>query len=91
MKDSVRLGAFGGVLAALALAAVIFERWNPIGPLGFALSFGFADNRQSVLSIIGTPVPMMLSTPYLSILLAGAGMVGRVRATAVDGVPCRKS
>jgi ABC-type uncharacterized transport system permease subunit len=91
------VGAFGKEMTAgkgfIALAAVIFGRWKPLGALGAALFFGFADNLQSVLSIIGTPIPseFMLMTPYLATLLAVAGLVGKVRAPAADGIPYRKS
>jgi general nucleoside transport system permease protein len=46
-----------------------------------------------VLSIIGTPIPseFMLMTPYLATLLAVAGLVGKVRAPAADGIPYKKS
>jgi simple sugar transport system permease protein len=91
------VGAFGKEMTAgkgfIALAAVIFGRWKPLGALGAALFFGFADNLQSVLSIIGTPIPseFMLMTPYLATLLAVAGLVGKVRAPAADGIPYKKS
>jgi len=91
------VGAFGKEMTAgkgfIALAAVIFGRWKPMGALAAALFFGFADNLQSVLSIIGTPIPseFMLMTPYLATLLAVAGLVGKVRAPAADGVPYKKS
>ena len=91
------VGAFGKEMTAgkgfIALAAVIFGRWKPLGALAAALFFGFADNLQSVLSIIGTPIPseFMLMTPYLATLLAVAGLVGKVRAPAADGIPYRKS
>ncbi len=89
------VGAFGEEMTAgkgfIALAALIFGRWTPIGALAAALLFGFADNLQSVLSIIGTPIPgeVLLMAPYLATIFAVAGLVGRVRAPAADGVPYR--
>ncbi|HEY5554727.1 MAG TPA: ABC transporter permease, partial [Cellulomonas sp.] len=53
------------------------------------LLFGFADNLQVVLGIIGTPIPsqIMLMTPYAVTIFAVAGLVGRVRAPAAEGIP----
>ena len=73
----------------IALAAMILGRWSPKGALLAALLFGFADNLQVTLSIIGTPVPsqLMLMTPYLATIFAVAGLVGRVRPPAAEGIP----
>ena len=89
------VGAFSKNISSgkgfIALAAVIFGRWSPLGALGAALLFGFADALQTVLSFIGTPVAIPSSflamLPYLATLFAVAGLVGRVRAPAADGVP----
>ena len=91
------VGAFGQEMTAgkgfIALAAMIFGRWSPLGALGAALLFGFADQLQSLLGIIGTPIPgqFMLMAPYLATIFAVAGLVGRVRAPAADGQPYVKS
>ncbi len=91
------VGAFGKNMTAgkgfIALAAMIFGRWSPLGAIGAALLFGFADQLQSVLSIIGTPIPsqFMLMAPYLATLFAVAGLAGRSRAPAADGIPYIKS
>ncbi|MDP5227439.1 MULTISPECIES: ABC transporter permease [Arthrobacter] len=73
----------------IALAALIFGRWNPIGAFLAALLFGFADNLQSLVTIIGTPVPsqFMAMLPYLVTILAVAGLVGRSRGPAASGEP----
>jgi simple sugar transport system permease protein len=77
----------------IALAAMIFGRWSPIGAMFAALLFGFANNLQIVLNIVGTPIPsdFMLMAPYIATILAVAGLVGRVRAPAADGQPYIKS
>ena len=57
---------------------------------GFAaLLFGFADNLQSIVTIIGTPVPsqFMAMLPYLVTIFAVAGLVGRSRPPAASGIP----
>lgn len=76
----------------IALAAMILGRWNPLGALAAALLFGFSDNLQTVLGIVGTPIPsqVMLMTPYVVTIFAVAGLVGRVRAPASEGIPYKK-
>lgn len=73
----------------IALAAVIFGKWDPIKATLAALLFGFASNVESVLSVIGSPVPsqFMLMLPYVVTIFAVAGVVGRSRAPAADGIP----
>ncbi|KQN85023.1 ABC transporter permease [Arthrobacter sp. Leaf69] len=73
----------------IALAAMILGRWNPIGAFFAALLFGFADNLQSIVTIIGTPVPsqFMAMLPYLVTVFAVAGLVGRSRPPAASGIP----
>jgi ABC-type uncharacterized transport system permease subunit len=73
----------------IALAAVIFGRWSPIGAVAAALLFGFADQLQSLLSQAGAPLDsnLLLTAPYIATIFAVAGVVGRVRAPAADGQP----
>jgi general nucleoside transport system permease protein len=73
----------------IALAALIFGRWNPVGALLAALFFGFADKLSGYLGGIGSPIPseFLAMLPYLATILAVAGLVGRVRAPAADGTP----
>lgn len=73
----------------IALAAVIFGRWDPIRATLAALLFGFATNLQNSLGIIGSPVPseFLLMLPYLVTIFAVAGLVGKSRAPAADGKP----
>ena len=73
----------------IALAALIFGRWSPIGALLAALFFGFADKLAGYLGAIGSPIPsqFLAMLPYLATILAVAGLVGRVRAPAADGKP----
>jgi simple sugar transport system permease protein len=91
------VGAFGREMTAgqgfIALAAMIFGRWSPIGALFAALLFGFANQLQGTLGVIGTSIPseFMLMAPYLATIFAVAGLVGRVRAPAADGQPYVKA
>jgi simple sugar transport system permease protein len=87
------VGAFGKDMTSgegyIALAAVIFGAWKPRGALLAALLFGFSDALQSILGILGTPIPseFLLMAPYIATILAVAGLVGRVRAPGADGKP----
>jgi ABC-type uncharacterized transport system permease subunit len=77
----------------IALAAVIFGRWNPVRATLAALLFGFCSNLGSALGILGSPVPndFLLMLPYLVTIFAVAGLVGRVRGPAAAGRPYIKS
>jgi simple sugar transport system permease protein len=76
----------------IALAALIFGRYTPSGAILAALFFGFADNLQGTLSIIGFAVPseFMLMVPYVATIIAVSGLIGRVRAPAADGIAYRR-
>ncbi|MFB6466705.1 ABC transporter permease [Cytobacillus sp. Hz8] len=75
----------------MALAAMIFGKWHPIGALGAAIFFGFAQS----LSIVGSSIPLLKDvpdvylfiTPYVLTILALAGFIGRAEAPKADGVP----
>jgi ABC-type uncharacterized transport system permease subunit len=80
-------------LGYIALAAMIFGRWTPLGATAAALLFGFSNSLQSVLSTINVPVPsyILLMAPYIATIVAVAGLVGRVRAPRADGKPYIKA
>ncbi|WP_188454330.1 ABC transporter permease [Virgibacillus oceani] len=75
----------------MSLAAVIFGKWHPLGAMGAALFFGFAQS----LSVISAGVPFLedvpqvflLIAPYVLTILALAGFVGRSEAPKANGVP----
>jgi len=74
----------------IALAALIFGRWNPVRALGAALLFGFTLEMQPLFSNntpLNIPSFFGLCLPYLVTFLAVAGIVGRVTAPAADGEP----
>jgi len=87
------VGAFNKEMTAgagyIALAAVIFGRWDPVRATLAALLFGFASNLQNTLGVIGSPVPseFMLMLPYIVTIFAVAGLVGKVRGPAASGKP----
>ena len=76
----------------IALAAMILGRWSPKGALAASLLFGFADSLRQVLNNLGSPVPSQFLSmlPYLATIFAVAGLVGRVRAPAAEGIPYPK-
>ncbi len=86
-------GAFDENMSAgrgfIGLAAMIFGRWHPVGALGAALVFGFADSLQAKLAILQTPIPgeFLLMAPYIVTIIVVAGLVGRARPPAADGQP----
>jgi ABC-type uncharacterized transport system permease subunit len=71
----------------IALAAIIFGRWTPLGALGAALFFGAFSALESLLQRAGIPSELMQALPYLAALLALSGFAGRARAPAADGIP----
>ncbi|GAA3235603.1 ABC transporter permease [Actinocorallia longicatena] len=77
----------------IALAALIFGRWSPVGALWAALLFGFAGGLSNAVQPLQTPVPTAFLTmlPYLATIFAVAGLVGHVKAPAADGQPYVKS
>jgi simple sugar transport system permease protein len=76
-------------LGFIALAAMIFGRWSPVGVLLAALFFGFCRALAFYLGTIGSPIPSQFLNmlPYLATIAAVAGLVGRARAPAADGQP----
>jgi simple sugar transport system permease protein len=72
----------------IALAAMIFGKWKPWGALWATLLFGFANALADRLSqpnpTLGT---LFEALPYLLTLVAVAGVIGRSRPPASDGIP----
>jgi general nucleoside transport system permease protein len=75
----------------MALAAMIFGKWHPLGAMGAALFFGFAQS----LSIVGQTIPFLkevptvylLIAPYVLTILALTGFIGRADAPKALGTP----
>ena len=71
----------------IALAAMIFGKWNPIGALGACLFFGYADAMQMRLQEIGIPTQFVQMMPYVLTMIALIGFIGRAVAPKASGQP----
>jgi ABC-type uncharacterized transport system permease subunit len=89
-------GFFNNVMTSgrgfIALAAMIFGKWTPIGSFGSGLLFGFAESLSTKLSILRFPIPaeFLLMLPYIVTMIALAGVVGRSQGPAAGGIPYEK-
>jgi general nucleoside transport system permease protein len=76
----------------IALAIVIFGRWNPYKAALAALAFGAADALQLSLQIFRFDIPpqVFLSLPYILTILAVSGILGKARQPASLLIPYKK-
>jgi simple sugar transport system permease protein len=74
----------------IALAALIFGRWNPIGAAAAALLFGFAQAITFQVSQEAIPIEFIQMLPYVLTIVVLAGFGGRAIAPAAIGKPYRK-
>ena len=73
----------------IALAAMIFGKWTPIGAFGAALLFGFSDSLGIRLQIVEVdfPVQFLQMVPYAVTLVVLAGFIGRASPPKAVGQP----
>ena len=73
----------------IALVAMILGKWNPVGAMGAAVMFGFAQALARMLPNIEPAIPAALVSmiPYVVTIVAVAGFVGKSRAPAAENVP----
>ena len=76
----------------MALAAMIFGKWHPLGALAACLLFGFLDAasiRLQGVAIGGFTVPVQAiqALPYVLTVVLLAGFIGRARAPKALGTP----
>ncbi len=81
----------------MALAAMIFGKWHPVGALWACLLFGFLDAlairlQGTQLPGIGEiPVQFIQALPYLLTVILLAGFIGKATAPKALGAPYIKS
>ena len=73
----------------IALAAMIFGKWTPIGAFGAALLFGFSDSLGIRLQMVGVdfPVQFLQMVPYAVTLVVLAGFIGKASPPKAIGTP----
>ncbi|MBP2097615.1 ABC transporter permease [Enterococcus rivorum] len=79
----------------IAMAAMIFGKWNPLGAMGAAIFFGFAQS----LSVIGSYVPIIKNidavwlqiSPYVLTILVLVLFIGKSQGPAANGYTYVKS
>jgi ABC-type uncharacterized transport system permease subunit len=76
----------------LGLAGMIFGNYDPSGAFFGSLIFGFFDSWQEKLALlqIGIPGEIFAMAPYLATMIVLAGIIGRARVPAADGIPYEK-
>ncbi len=90
------VGRFDQMMTAgrgfIALAAMIFGNWTPVGAMIAGLLFGFSDSLAASLAVLRVKIPseFLLMTPYVITMLVLAGVVGRGQMPAADGTPYDK-
>jgi general nucleoside transport system permease protein len=91
------VGSFGQNMTAgrgfIALAAVIFGKWRPVPAFGACLLFGFATGLaqrlqgSDLLPAAISSVNLLSTLPYILVLAALVGVIGRSVAPAAVGRP----
>jgi len=75
----------------IAIAAMIFGKWHPLGALGAAVFFGFAQSLRHFVQLYewakAIPTEFIYMLPYVLTILVLAGAVGRAYPPAALGEP----
>ncbi len=76
----------------IALAAMIFGKWKPSGAVVASVLFGVSAYLVQNLQNSNVPISTEFLTmfPYLVTIAVVAGLIGRVRPPAADGVPYQR-
>ncbi len=90
------LGVFWTQMTAgsgfIAVAVVVFSRWDPVRSLLGALVFGFAGSLQISLQTLSVPLPseLLLMLPYVITIVVLVGVSHRAEFPAAYAVPYRR-
>ncbi|MDN6625902.1 MAG: ABC transporter permease [Pisciglobus halotolerans] len=79
----------------MSMAAMIFGKWNPLGAMGAAIFFGFAQS----LSVTGAYIPIIDNVPsvwlqvapYLITIIVLVGVIGKSEGPKANGITYIKS
>jgi simple sugar transport system permease protein len=71
----------------IALAAMIFGKWTPLGAFLACLIFGVGEAIYANNSTIHVSAYLLSMLPYILVLVVLAGVVGRSSPPAADGIP----
>ena len=88
-----QLGLFSDFMTGgrgfIALAVVVFARWDPVKILGASILFGLAEAVQARLQAVGAPVPheFLLMLPYVLTIVVLLGVAGKSSYPSAVGLP----
>ncbi|CAM2988864.1 ABC transporter permease [Paenibacillus sediminis] len=75
----------------IAIAAMIFGKWNPLGAFGAAVFFGFSQAIRNYVQLFdwsqNIPQEFIFMIPYVLTIIVLAGAVGRSKAPSSLGEP----
>ncbi|WP_334073794.1 ABC transporter permease [Paenibacillus sp. A14] len=75
----------------IAIAAMIFGKWNPVGALGAAMFFGFSQAIRNYVQLFewsrSIPQEFIFMIPYVLTIIVLVSAVGRSSAPAALGTP----
>jgi simple sugar transport system permease protein len=79
----------------MALAAMIFGKWHPVGALAACLLFGFLDAvsiqlQGATVAGVSVPVQAIQALPYVLTVVLLAGFIGSAHAPKALGLPYLK-
>ncbi len=76
----------------IALAAMIFGKWTPIGSFAGGVLFGFSDALGQRFQFLGVPIPpqFLQMVPYIITVIVLAGLVGKAQSPKANGIPYEK-